>query len=165
MWFISRYIIDTLKEYQVRDILSNAAIWYLEQEFFDIMMVSFDNYDCRSMKSLLRMDWFVKAFFWMLVEKSIEWAKVSVWRKRIEKRWKGKWKGAEKFTVGHAREVKSATKNLCPCLCLGMVKWTPSLFVERDGENTRQNDPSTNYVQWWIYNLSLLFSMKHCISI
>lgn len=39
-----------------------------------------------------------------------------------------------KFTVGHARGVKSAAKNLYSCLCPSMVKWTAlPLFTHRVG--------------------------------
>lgn len=52
----------------------------------------------------------------------------------------------KKFTVGHARGVKSATKNLCRCLCPGTVKWTPPLFAAGDGEHEgkRAIEGSTN---------------------
>lgn len=73
-----------------------------------------------------------KSFFRMLVGKNIEWTFDSG-GKGQKRNGRGNGRERKKFTVGHARGVKSTTKNLCSCLCPGMVKWTPPLFVRRDG--------------------------------
>lgn len=65
-------------------------------------------------------------------------------RKRMGKKRKGERKGrvGNKFTVGHARGVKSATKNLCLRICARARLSERPRYSPRGMGNTRENERS-----------------------